>query len=265
MVQRSGFLRNLRHRLARWVTKRKANAVFEEPEVLLDLLEEKGEGDAVLCTKRGLEILVRRNGWDAEIVREIFLDRPYMKGVQLTDSPTIVDIGGYIGDFTLFAISELCAEKVVVYEPTAENFAMLIKNLDRNGCGDRVVAVNKGVSDKEAMCLNVEILDNEEVHASSIWYHGAEQRSIPCVTMDQLFAEHELDKVDLLKIDCEGGEYDILPAISPELLERIQNIVFEWHETPGYRPKLAGIEEQLSDNGFKVVRNGHVVLATCES
>jgi hypothetical protein len=40
----------------------------------------------------------------------------------------------------------------------------------------------------------------------------------------------DLESCDLLKLDCEGAEYGILFNAPPELLQKIQRIVLEFHE-----------------------------------
>jgi len=47
-----------------------------------------------------------------------------------------------------------------------------------------------------------------------------------------------VETADLLKIDCEGGEYEILESTPAEVLSRIRNIVFEYRQIDGVWIKL---------------------------
>jgi FkbM family methyltransferase len=59
-----------------------------------------------------------------------------------------------------------------------------------------------------------------------------------------------IEQIDLLKIDCEGAEYDIIESINPEYLSNnIKNIILEYHENDG--PQLKTITDKLSKNGFR--------------
>jgi FkbM family methyltransferase len=59
----------------------------------------------------------------------------------------------------------------------------------------------------------------------------------------------QIQQIDLLKIDCEGAEYDIIESINPEYLSNnIKNIILEYHENGG--PQLKTITDKLSKNGF---------------
>jgi hypothetical protein len=68
-------------------------------------------------TKDGLSITIRRNRMDAGVLAEVWLDRDYVQGLHLLDNPVVVDIGGFIGDFALIAVTYLNASRVVVIEP----------------------------------------------------------------------------------------------------------------------------------------------------
>ncbi|MFT4559234.1 MAG: hypothetical protein ACI92S_004624, partial [Planctomycetaceae bacterium] len=59
------------------------------------------------------------------------------------------------------------------------------------------------------------------------------------------------DKVDLLKIDCEGGEYEILDSTSDELLSRIDRVCMEFHELhPSHDHR--NLVQRLESCGFDV-------------
>jgi FkbM family methyltransferase len=226
---------------------------FKNPHVFLKALKKKGKGTVVLCTRNGLKIMIRKNIWDARIVREIFIDRRYVRYCKLPKNPIIVDIGGYIGDFSLFAAKYLSASRVVVYEPTIENFKILERNIAINKLQDRIIAVNKAVTNNNnKVNLNVQIKESEEVHVSAYFHNQEESRVVSSVTIDRLMEEHRLDSIDLLKVDCEGCEFDIFLGMEPESFSKIKNIVFEFHHIDDYSEKLSIIMDKLRSNGFKV-------------
>jgi len=241
--------------------RRNARNYFKNHDLFMQALNQKGYGTVDLHTQDGLNITIRQNLWDARIVREIFFDKPYMRHFQLDADPIIVDIGGYIGDFSLFAAKYLNARHVIVYEPTDENFKMLRQNIENNGYEDRITAVNKAVSASDEVILNVQVSEDQEIHASAYWYPEAEQRRLPSVTLPELFETHQLESVDLLKVDCEGGEYDIFPAVPDTLFKRIKNIVFEYHPIDGLDAKLGRVVDRLRAAGFLLRKNGYIISA----
>ena len=189
------------------------------------------DGETILRTRSGLKIAVRHNKWDAIIVREQFIDRAYLLKYRAQEGlrPVVVDVGSYIGDFALWCAHELGA-RVVAYEPTAENFAMLKKNLDLNPhLAGLITAVDRGVAATPYVDANVHV-HLREIHVSSDLYGdepSAERRSFACDTLTEIMNKHGLDRVDLLKVDCEGGEYGIFPSTPRETYDRIGSIVYE--------------------------------------
>jgi FkbM family methyltransferase len=252
-----------RGRRRRWQDFLQGRRLFTNHRDYVRALRRKADSSVILHTHDGLNITIRRNIADARIVREIFFDKPYLRylDVPLPPHPTVVDIGGYIGDFTLYAAKYLDAVRVVVYEPTAENFAILLHNIEANGFGDRVTAVNKAVSNSSEVVLNVQAKEAGEVHVSAYWYADEQKRTVPAVTLARLLEEHDLRVIDLLKIDCEGGEYDILTDAPHETLERIRNIVFEYHRIDGFERKLQRVLDGLRRAGFTLRGDRHIVAA----
>jgi FkbM family methyltransferase len=235
--------------------------LFENPREYSDAFHRKASDGVVLRTHDGLSIAIRRNLWDAEIVREIFFDQPYTHHLRLPPNPTIIDVGGYIGDFALYAVKCLNAARVVVYEPTGENFAMLTQNIALNGYGDRITAVQKAVGESGEMTLHVRSLDDGEIHSSPHLYADGEHRTVPSVGLAEILDAHAIDSVDLLKVDCEGGEYEIFSSVSDAVLERIKNIAFEYHAIEEYGPKLERVMNRLSSAGYELRKEGKIVVA----
>lgn len=252
-----------KHRASSELSKvqKKAQEIFENHADFMQAYTRKGEGLIDLKTRNGLSITIRQNRWDARIVKEVFFDRPYTRKFSLPENSTVVDIGGYIGDFSLYAVKYLNAEKVIVCEPTEENFELLLRNIKSNDFQDKITAINKAVGNGDEISLNVEIKDGKEVHASSFWYEGASTRVVPSLTLQQLLRENSLSKVDLLKVDCEGGEYEIFSSVDSETFARIFCIVFEYHPVNGFEEKLAVVLDRLKDAGYTIAIDGYLAYA----
>jgi FkbM family methyltransferase len=242
--------------------RRQGPRLFENADEYARALRHKADDEVLLRTHDGLQIAIRRNLWDAEIVREIFFEQPYTRHLNLGPNPVIVDIGSYIGDFALYAVKYLDAAHVVAYEPTRENFAMLTRNVELNGFGDRIAPVRKAVGRSGLVVLSVQRLAANEIHASSHWYREAEQRTLPSVTLVELLDAHRLESVDLLKVDCEGGEYEIFATAPDAVFERIDNIAFEYHAIDGYEPCLVQLMNRLYAAGYTLRTDGKIVSAS---
>jgi FkbM family methyltransferase len=180
----------------------------------------------------------------------------------LRPEPIIVDIGGYIGDFALYAVKQLGSRKVFVYEPSKKNFAIMTHNIQHNQYRDRIVAVNMAVSDANEVLMDIDLPDSKQVNVSAYESDPSSATSVPSITLKDLFNAHELGCVDLLKLDCEGSEYAILLSVPIELFERIQNIAMEYHEIEGFEAKLCAVQTRLKEAGYAVRIRGDILCAS---
>ncbi len=210
-------------------------------------------GRAVLVnlhTTDGLTITIRQNYGDAMTVAEIFLDNSYIRDITLPPNPVVIDVGGFIGDFSLYAVKRLNARRVIVCEPLPRNWALLLKNIANNGYEDRIEPVNKAVTDGGSAMMNIDAPDECQCTVSAYYRGGEPLRAVPGISLGQLLRDYGVEIVDLLKIDCEGGEYAILESSPSDVLSRVQNIVFEYHQVDGVWAKLASVKQRLRCEGY---------------
>jgi len=74
-------------------------------------------------------------------------------------------------------------------------------------------------------------------------------RTVECelVTISQVIRERDLPRVDLLKVDCEGGELSVLQGIEEAHWPRIGQVVVEVHDIEG---RLAQVTDLLTRHGL---------------
>jgi FkbM family methyltransferase len=212
-----------------------------------------------LRTTDGLCITIRRNHGDAATLAEIFLEDCYAGDLDLPPNPVVIDIGGFIGDFALYAVKRFNARRVIVCEPSPRNWTLLLKNIANNGFEDRIEVVNKAVTDGSDAMMNLDARDEDQCMVSS--YHQGEEAlsAVSGISLGQLLVDHAVDDVDLLKIDCEGGEYVILESTPSDVFSRIRNIVFEYHDIDDGWAKLESGKQRLRREGYSLhVRRGLV-------
>jgi FkbM family methyltransferase len=237
--------------------------VFENAHQYFRALLEKNPARALLKTRSGLDIVFRQNLYDARILRESFLERPYLAGGLMP--AVILDIGGYIGDFAVFAAKHL-GSRVIVYEPTEENLELLEENVLRNNLQNLIEFHSCALAAVEgSMGLWIQKSTAGEIHVSSTTYGthytAPVRRIVQSTTLPGILERHGLTSVDLLKIDIEGGEYDVFESAPDHVFAGIHNIVFEYHPIEGYEPRLKAIEDRLVSLGYRVHRHGSLVRA----
>ena len=215
-----------------------------------------------LRTADGLTITLRRNSGDAMTVAEVYLYDCYACRAQLSSNPIVVDIGGFIGDFALYAVKRLNARRVIVCEPSPRNWNLLLRNIANNGYADRILPINMAVTDGTDAMMNIDTPDEYQCTVSA-YNSGSQALSlVPGISLSKLLHDQSIESVDLLKIDCEGGEYAILDSASSDVLHRIRNIVFEYHDVDGGWSKLDTARQHLRREGYAVHTSRGLVWAS---
>lgn len=71
-----------------------------------------------------------------------------------------------------------------------------------------------------------------------------------------------IDRINFLKVDCEGSEHSIFETLTPELAARIDQIAMEVHEFEG--AKVDHLSDRLTTLGF-VLRRGTIWFAVSKN
>lgn len=187
---------------------------------------------------------------DVTTIAIVFIKQEY--GDIPSGKKVVVDIGSNIGSFALYAVRS-GAEEVFSYEPEEQNFEVLSENIKMNHFEKRIHAFNTGVGGSAGM---------RRLYLSESPYHSLYQESeskkfveISCVTLEGIFGANAIEHIDLLKLDCEGAEFEILLNTPGEYLRRIGEIRMEYHNRNGN--KVDDLRAFLERNGFRVILSGY--------
>lgn len=205
-----------------------------------------------------LQLMVRGK-MDIWSVKETFIDRFYTKyGCELGKNWTIIDIGAAIGEFSLYAAAGDPGARVIAYEPFPESVELFKKNLAMNGI-QNVTLIPRAVW-KTAATLDLDISLQEPLQITSGVTDKPAERSIrvEAVSLAEVLHSNKLTSVDLVKLDCEGAEFDILLGSRPETVKAIKRIVMEYHDGVDGRHH-AQLESHLQSLGYRVTSRRNVV------
>jgi FkbM family methyltransferase len=181
------------------------------------------------------------------LFHEIWIDEFYSpKGYEIKSGETVVDIGANIGVFAMYAATKAPNVLVRSYEPfpknaeyfTANQKASNVKNIEFHAVAVADIAEKR----------NLHVEDSWILH--SLTEKGSDDGGIEvdCVSLDQVFSD--LDGCDLLKLDCEGSEYEILYAASPNTLSKIRRIVCEFNILDDKLRNGDALRDFLQNNSF---------------
>ncbi|MGC4106721.1 MAG: FkbM family methyltransferase [Thermomicrobiales bacterium] len=210
------------------------------------------------------ETFVVRSGMDVWSVKEAFIDRFYERyGYEIQPGWTIVDIGAAIGEFTVFA-STAPGTTVIACEPFPGSVELLRENIALN-LRENVMVIPKAIAGARGTML-LDLRGEEPLEFVSSLHQGAETEvtvpdghiAIPAIPLGDLLDETPHGTIDLLKLDCEGAEYEILMQAPPDVLGAIDRIVMEYHDrtTAHTHPELVTF---LTEAGFQVQSVPNVV------
>lgn len=196
--------------------------------------------------------------------KESFFEEVYFKRLPkklfAINKPVVIDIGANVGFFSLLAWYKLPTAKIIAYEPIARNFKLLQKNTEGIS-PSQLLANHAAVSDvvgeiilrfnDQAITTSASLLANST---------GSTEERVPSTTLASLFEVNSLQKVDLLKMDCEGAEYSIVYNSPAELFERINCIAMETHPGLAAHENTQSMVAYLQKLGYTVKQQGKDLL-----
>jgi autotransporter strand-loop-strand O-heptosyltransferase len=144
----------------------------------------------------------------SQATKEIFEDDAYERFFEVEEGDIVVDLGASIGPFT-YKILPKNPKQCYVVEPLSYHINVLHKNVGE----DNVKIIQGAITDKK----NIEIT-----------WDGITE-SVPTFSFREFLNENKINKIDFLKCDCEGGEYDVFQPSNIDFLKTIPKIVTEFH------------------------------------
>lgn len=167
---------------------------------------------------------------------------------------TIIDIGACTGDTSIyFALKG--AKKIIAVEPFPRNFEILKKNIEKNHFNESITPILAacGYSKKEIL-----IDPNLNDGMRSVLREFSDGVKISTITLEEIIKDFDISNA-ILKLDCEGCEYETILNSSSAILQKFTDIQIEYHN--GYK----NLEEKLLSVGFEVshtvidnINRGHI-------
>ncbi len=169
-------------------------------------------------------------------IREIWVRDVYLKDdyLQIPPDAVVVDLGANMGNFTMLALAHGADVRVVSVEPSSERNELFEQQLKVNGWEGRAVLDQCFIGGRGN--AQEELLKDKH-------FQGAE-----FVSQDQFLAKHNLQRIDFLKCDIEGSEFELLTPSSP-ILAITQQLAIEVHDFAGDRHAFLGMLEEC---GFTI-------------
>ncbi|MDR1705083.1 MAG: FkbM family methyltransferase [Clostridiales bacterium] len=207
----------------------------------------------VYCEVDGRTIIVS-NVDELGIVYEIFGARVYDFHTS-AKSLTVIDIGMNVGVASIFFASKENVNRVYAFEPFPDTFERALENIALNNAADKVFPHSYGLGETGGE-LELSYDGTIKGHMSTVKQNKLSPNSksvtVQIADIAEIFnaiIDLHPDDTFVFKIDCEGGEYEILERLDETgLIKRIHVLMMEWHMIEG--KSVSQLEDILRRNGF---------------
>jgi FkbM family methyltransferase len=212
-----------------------------------------------ICNVVGLNLDFSKNKDAVDVLKAIFEEREYADYFPFYKKVTVVDIGAHYGYFSIFAAKNTSPNsRIFSIEPSQSNFETLNENL-KDGKIENVTTHQIAIGGENG---TLDLYTGRSVNHSIIGDYallGSEKNTqkVEVKTLEQFINENNIEKIDFLKMDCEGAEYSILFHTPAYVFDKITTISMEFHDLKNVEFTGEEIVKKLRENGFEIVKFGY--------
>jgi FkbM family methyltransferase len=168
----------------------------------------------------------------------------------------VIDVGAFVGDSAVyFALRG--ARRVIAIEPHPGAYTEMLDNIKLNNLEGVIVPVNAGLASRPGkICIG-----NIGVEATGGIYHGPGDcpNTVPAVTLGELMDRFGIGPNDaVLKMDCEGCEFDIIPN-DYEHVRLFRELILEYHSNANKLLKVLSKDYRCDVRGIKILGIMHCI------
>lgn len=191
-----------------------------------------------------------RSIMDIWVIKESYLDKDYEKfGFKIPKKGVLIDVGAFIGDYSILASKQSPNLTIFAIEPSKDNYELLLKNIKLNNSQNILpfyLALHSSLKE-----INIHTNNTDPSQFYTINKKDSIHETTKALSLEKFFVQNNIQLCNLLKLDCEGAEYDILLNTSKKFLNNhIEKIVMEFHHNDQYDVK--SLSSYLTDSGYKV-------------
>jgi FkbM family methyltransferase len=163
---------------------------------------------------------------------------------------SILDIGAFIGDSPIYFILK-GAKKVYAIEPHPDAYKEIIENIKLNNMEDKIIPINMGISYERDYIYIPTTVVNTQITLLKPKGNGIK---VPAGKLSDIIEKYNID-AQVLKMDCEGCEYDIILK-DYDTIKEFDEIGFEYHAYNTKIPVSKLLEKLNKDFECKFIVGG---------
>lgn len=164
----------------------------------------------------------------------------------------VLDVGGHVGTFSCRLAQLHPSASVSAFEPSPTTAVYLRRNVEQNGFDQRVTVVERAM----ASSTGTAVFDDNGAGSGlnglvAAGHATGTATQVETIAFDEAVASASAP-VDVVKIDCEGGEFDLVLGSDPQSWASVQRVVIEHHPVAGHswselRDWFAGVGLAVQD------------------
>jgi FkbM family methyltransferase len=183
-------------------------------------------------------------------ISEIFDNEDY-KFLNVKDK-NVLDIGAFVGDSPIYFILK-GAKKVYAIEPHPDAYKEMIENIKLNNMENKIIPINMGIN-YEKDYITIDVKDITHVAFSIFKSNNNTDIKVPAGKLSEIIEKYNID-AQILKMDCEGCEYDIILK-DYDTIKEFEEIGFEYHTCNTKIPVSKLLEKLNRDFECKIIKGG---------
>lgn len=198
-----------------------------------------------------------RNKTDYAVFHNVLYSEDYDVPV---DFPVnrIIDAGANIGFSAVYFASVFPKAQVIAVEPAAANFRQLTLNSCRY---DNIALEHAALAGASGY---LEIANPSATHYAYrlVPSRNADSTSrVPALTIPDLMLKYQWEDIDILKMDIEGGEYDVFTQNAHKWIDRVRVLLIELHDTHTQQCSAAFFRAlEALPSGYSVRPSGEILV-----
>lgn len=178
------------------------------------------------------------------------------KYISIHEKSVVFDVGANVGIMSLNFAKKAVNGKTYAFEPTHYALQKLKRNLELNpDIALSIEVINTFVSSEEKKTANIKAFSSwkidKKIGEGQHPVHGGTAMStegVPTITIDEFVENRQIDKLDFIKIDTDGHEFDVLSGAKKSIASLKPQIIFELGQ---YVMKNRGISFMDYESFFK--------------
>lgn len=169
---------------------------------------------------------------------------------KISESPILLDLGSCRGAFSEHFRNSFPNSTIIIVEPSKINFSQIKIE------GERIIKHHAALSSisGNTILFHEDPLSDQNGSVLFNYFKGIPYE-VETISLKDLAEKY--NKIDLVKMDIEGAEWECLMNVDEETLSRIQQITVEFHDfiDPSLKDKSENVVKRLTNLGFKVEYN----------